>query len=283
MPIENVSDTARWVAVYRAMESARPDALFRDPWAERLAGDAGRRIVDEMRYGRRMAWAMIVRTAVLDEMILERVREGGVDTVINLAAGLDTRAWRLALPPALRWFDVDLPAMTAYKREVMTGEVPRCRYEAVAADLTRDDERDEVLRRVAGVATRALVITEGLLIYLSHEEVAALARALHAQPSVRWWLTDIASPTLLKFMTRDKGDTQRLANSPFRFALADRPAFFGPLGWRELEFRSGLDEARRLRREMPHAWLARLMMRFQPRRKREAVRVMNGYMMLERA
>jgi O-methyltransferase involved in polyketide biosynthesis len=37
--VSNVSDTARWVAVYRAWESARPDALFRDAFAERFAGD----------------------------------------------------------------------------------------------------------------------------------------------------------------------------------------------------------------------------------------------------
>jgi len=40
-PISSVSDTARWVALYRAMESDRPDALFRDPYARRLAGAAG--------------------------------------------------------------------------------------------------------------------------------------------------------------------------------------------------------------------------------------------------
>ena len=100
--IENVSDTALWVAVYRAMETARPDAIFKDPFAERLAGDKGVAIVGEMKQGRSMAWAMIVRTAVMDEIIMDRVNNGGVDTVLNLAAGLDARAWRLPLPPALK-------------------------------------------------------------------------------------------------------------------------------------------------------------------------------------
>jgi O-methyltransferase involved in polyketide biosynthesis len=40
-PIRNVSDTARWAAHYRALESAREDALFLDPLAQRLAGDRG--------------------------------------------------------------------------------------------------------------------------------------------------------------------------------------------------------------------------------------------------
>ena len=194
MLIENVSDTARWVAVYRAMESARPDAIFRDPYAERLAGEKGHEITAGLKQGRQMAWSMIVRTAVMDEMILERIANGGIDTVINLAAGLDTRPWRLALPATLQWFDVDLPAMTAYKQEQMRGERPVCRYEAVVADLTNDAERKETLRRLGGVARTALVITEGLLIYLTAEQYSALATDLHAIPTVRWWLADIAGP-----------------------------------------------------------------------------------------
>ena len=65
-PITHVSDTARWVAIYRAMESERPDALFRDPYARRLAGPRGEEIVRAMPHGRAMAWPMIVRTAVMD-------------------------------------------------------------------------------------------------------------------------------------------------------------------------------------------------------------------------
>src|SRR4051812_47608294 len=77
--IENVSDTARWVAVYRAMETARPDAHFRDPYAARLAGAQGEAIVDSMERGRQMAWAMIVRTASIDSLIVDAVRNKKVD------------------------------------------------------------------------------------------------------------------------------------------------------------------------------------------------------------
>src|SRR2546427_252302 len=112
-PITHVSDTARWVALYRAMESERPDALFRDPYARRLAGERGERIVASMRRGRAMAWPMIVRTAVLDELILRAIERDGVDTVLNLAAGLDTRPYRLPLPSSLRWVEADFPAGSA--------------------------------------------------------------------------------------------------------------------------------------------------------------------------
>src|SRR5256886_13643386 len=95
--IEHVSDTARWVALYRAMESERPDALFHDPYARRLAGERGEQILSAMPKGRTWAWPMIVRTAVMDELIMRTISRDGADAVINLAAGLDTRPYRL--PP----------------------------------------------------------------------------------------------------------------------------------------------------------------------------------------
>ena len=122
MAITHVSDTARWVAVYRAMESERPDALFRDPFARRLAGSEGERIVATMPQGRSMAWAMIVRTAVFDEMILAAIARDRLTQVVNLAAGLDARPWRLALPPTLRWVDVDFADVLEYRTTVIGDE-----------------------------------------------------------------------------------------------------------------------------------------------------------------
>src|SRR5512143_2165352 len=101
------------------MESERPDALFRDPFARRLAGPEGEHIVATMRQGRSMAWAMIVRTAVFDEVILASVAQRGVTRVVNLAAGLDARPWRLGLPPSLTWVDVDFPDVLAYKAGII--------------------------------------------------------------------------------------------------------------------------------------------------------------------
>src|SRR5207237_831831 len=68
--IANVSDTARWVAFYRAMESERPDAIFHDPYARQLAGEQGEAIVASMPRGKAFAWPMIVRTAGMGEIIL---------------------------------------------------------------------------------------------------------------------------------------------------------------------------------------------------------------------
>jgi methyltransferase (TIGR00027 family) len=282
MAIENISDTARWVAVYRAMETARPDAIFRDPFADRLASRRGREILDEMPRGHAYAWPMIVRTAVFDEIILDAVQNRQVDLVVNLAAGLDARPWRLPLPPALHWVDVDLPGILNYKTETLQNEKPICRYEAVTADLTDAEVRRALFSRLGAGSSRALVISEGLLIYLAPEQVAALAADLHAQPSFTEWLIDLASPQLLKRMSKTWGNKLAASGAPFLFAPPEGTEFFRPYGWREAQFRSMWEEAQRLHRTMKGAWFWNLIGRLYSKRARESVRRFSGLVLLAR-
>ena len=278
--LRNVSDTALWVAEYRVMESARPDAIFRDPLAKKLAGERGAELVREMKVGD-LAWPMIVRTAVMDEIILRSIREG-IDTVVNLAAGLDARPYRLALPPSFRWIEADLPPMIAYKEERLAGEKPACRLDRVAADLTDRNARRDLFARAASGASAVLVVTEGLLAYLAPEQVAELADDLHATPAFRLWLIDIASPRLKRMLDRRVGRHVGAANAPFRFAPAEGTAFFEPHGWREKEFRSTLEEGIRLDRKPKMAWLFSLLLRLGSPAKREEMRRMGGIVLLER-
>jgi methyltransferase (TIGR00027 family) len=281
VPIENISDTARWVAVYRAMETARPDAIFRDPFARSLAGRKGEEIVAAMKRGRQMAWSMIVRTAVFDELILGRVR-AGADLVVNLAAGLDARPWRLELPSSLRWVDVDLPDILRYKTDALRDATPVCRYEAVPTDLTDAAARRALFARLGAQSTTGLIVTEGLLIYLTAEQVGTLARDLHAVPSFRWWLIDLAHPRLLEWVTRSWGKSVKAGNAAFQFAPAEGTGFFRTFGWREAEFRSIGEEAHRLKREMRMMWLWRFLTRLRSKEKREEFRRFSGIVLLER-
>src|SRR3569623_650258 len=93
-PINHVTDTALWVAVYRARETERPDALFRDPLASKLAGERGRLIESKMSQGKYVNWSLAIRTVVIDKFVHEAVVRG-FDTIVNLGAGLDTRPYRL--------------------------------------------------------------------------------------------------------------------------------------------------------------------------------------------
>jgi methyltransferase (TIGR00027 family) len=282
MALENVSDTARWVAVYRVMESARPDALFHDPYAERLAGERGHQILDSLKHGREFAWPMIVRTAVFDEIILDAVQKRGADLVVNLAAGLDARPWRLPLPPELHWVDVDLPGILNYKTEMLRDETPKCRYEAVTLDLRDAEARQALFARLGAGSKRAIVVTEGLLIYLDPEQVAALDTDLHAQPGFQEWLIDLASPQLIKRMSRTWGKSLAEAGAPFKFAPAESTDFFRPYGWREGQYRAVWEEAQRLNRTMKGAWIWNLLGKLMPKSKREEFRRYSGYVLLER-
>jgi methyltransferase (TIGR00027 family) len=278
-----VSDTARWVALYRAMESERPDALFHDPYARRLAGTRGEQVLAGMPKGKAFAWPMIVRTAVMDEIILRTIARDGVDTVLNLAAGLDTRPYRLRLPASLRWIEVDFPDVIAYKKEQLAQERPTSALERVGIDLTDKAARRALFARIGDAAKHVLVVSEGLLIYLAPEQVATLAADLATPPSFRWWLIDLGSPGLLKMIEKAWGPILAAGNAPFRFAPAEGTRFFEPYGWREAEFRSTWDESIRLERTMRLAWLWTLIGRFMSRKRREEARRFSGIVLFERS
>ena len=281
--IQNIADTARWVAFYRAMETERPDAVFRDPYARRLAGERGEAIVHAMPKGRQMAWPMIVRTAVMDEIIMRVVKHEEVDCVLNLAAGLDARPWRLPLPAGLHWVDVDQGELLDLKENALATEPLRCRYDAVRLDLSVRPDRQALLRQACSESRRTLVITEGLLVYLEPEQVAELASDLHAEPSLRLWLLDLASPGLLKMLEKSWGPVVRAGKAPFKFGPAESTDFFRPYGWREIEWRSQFHEGLRLNRVFPMARFWNFMSRFMPERKRAEFLRFAGIALLERA
>jgi methyltransferase (TIGR00027 family) len=252
--IRSIADTARWAAVFRARETERRDALFRDPLAARLAGELGHRITDEMRGGASHSWAWVLRTYLFDQFITEQV-EQGVDTVLNLAAGLDTRPYRMTLPPALNWIEVDLPDLLDYKESVIGGEKPRCGLECVRLDLGDKNARRDFFDRVGRESKKVLIITEGLLTYLSPEEVASLAEDLARPAAFQSWVLELGSPGLLKILAKNLGPELSGSGAAFKFGPAEGPGFFIPHGWKPVEVRSLLKSAARVKRLSVWMWL----------------------------
>jgi len=267
--------------MYRAIESERPDALFRDPYARRLAGDRGARIVESVPKAWAFAWSMIVRAAVMNEILL-RLTEQGTRTIINLGAGLDARAYWLSLPATLRWFDVDLPDIVAYRREHLADATPACVHEDVAADLLDEGALRAALSRAGDGNASALLLTEGVLVHLTPAQVATLAGAAHDQPLIHRWLTDLASPLLLQMLERTWQPHLEAANAPMQFAPAEGTAFFERLGWREAEFHSTWTESMRLGRSMPFAQFSHWLGRFRRVEVRKAYERMSGLVLFER-
>lgn len=241
--VRNVSDTARWVASYRAQESARSDALFSDPLAEKLAGERGRAIAGSSI--RHAAWALVTRTKLIDDLVATVLRNG-TDRVLNLAAGFDTRPYRLPLSSELSWVEADLPALIEEKNQLLEGETPRCRVERVAVDLSVPDARRAFLAQRTAGASAVTIITEGLVVYLDEELVTEMARDFLANPAVRYWILDFNSPRIRQDIVRRLG--RMLDNAPMKFAPPNGVAFFEQLGWKPREIHSLFHAAARVKR-----------------------------------
>jgi methyltransferase (TIGR00027 family) len=194
---------------------------------------------------------------VFDELILETVLKGPIDTVLNLAAGLDTRPYRLPLRASLRWIEVDLPSIIELKEKALAGERAACGLVRVPLDLTEPAARSRLFSELSGQDAATLVVTEGVLAYLDEANVSALARHLHDTRAVGAWVLEAAMPEVLARARRGWGKTLEPAGAAMKFAPASGLDFFRPFGWQPRVTRSLTLEAQRHRREMRFAALAR--------------------------
>jgi methyltransferase (TIGR00027 family) len=274
--IHSISDTARLAAFERGRETERRKPLFRDLYAKELAGEHGRLLSRKIRHGP-LSWPISVRTAVFDEMIMRAVEQEGAECVLNLAAGLDTRPYRLDLPAGLRWIEADLPDVLQHKERCLDGKEPRCQLERIAVDLTDRTARRRLLDQIPELAT--LVVSEGLLVYLNRPTVSALGRDLAERSILQWWVLDLAGPKFLLWSRRKWGRQLAASATSMRFAPEEGPEFFVQLGLRPTEVRHSWDEARRLGRE---PWLMGVLWTVGRRGWREANRNMTRYLILTR-
>src|SRR5271157_1414750 len=247
LTVRDISDTARWVAYFRALETKRPDALFRDPYAERLAGQQGFQIANTLTDGNKHEWAWVARTYLFDQFVAREINDGA-DLVINLAAGLDARPYRMDLPSTLQWVEVDLPEIISYKEDVLKDERPRCGLERVSLDLSDVPARQTLFANLDKQATNIVVMTEGLLIYFTAEEVGSFARDLAANAHFNSWIIDLASPGQLKVMQRTTGRQLSEAGAAFKFGPPEGPSFFVPYGWEPKDIQGLLKTAAQLNR-----------------------------------
>jgi methyltransferase (TIGR00027 family) len=279
--IETVSDTAFWVAHYRALESQRSDALFRDPLAGFLAGDRGKDIAQSMPKWFATNWAVVIRTCIIDDFIRSAIF-AGVDIVLNLGAGLDTRPYRMDLPDSLLWIEADYPDVIAFKEKKLSGQDPRCQLERIKLDLANVPDRRQMFASVNARAKKLLILTEGVLPYLSVEDVASLADDLKALDHARYWIVDYFSPYVIKFRQRMLG--KRMQNAPFKFKPEDWFGFFEAHGWHLAEIRYLMEEGDRLNRPMRLPTLLKIVSSirrcFASKERQAALRRFAGYAFL---
>jgi len=199
--ITHVSDTALMVAACRALEFESPDGFVQDPFAARLAGERGMAILRKLPNPEMMRFGIGVRCRFMEELLLDALASEPIATVLSMGCGLDTRPWRLELPPGLRWIEVDFADMLDYKDALMSAEKPRCRRERLTADVNDAGQR-RAFYAAAGPAP-ALMITEGLLMYLPAATVEALAAETWQESGIAHWLSDISTSAFSKAIGMD--------------------------------------------------------------------------------
>ncbi len=277
--IKDVSDTAIWVAYYRAQETERSDAMFRDPLAQRLIGDRGEKIARRFGpTGRYTAWTLVTRTVIIDDYIREGIANG-VDAVLNLGAGLDTRPYRMELPASLKWVEADFPHMIEYKNQMLASEAPRCQLQRIGVDLANSEARRKFLAEVLPDAKKVIVLTEGVIPYLTEEQVASLAADLRAQPRFACWIGEYFSPGIYRYL-RTAARSRVMANAPFQFFPADWLGFFERNGWVKKEIRYGSEVAMRFGRRPPLPWWARIVMMLVSAERKKQAMTASGYLLM---
>lgn len=147
----SVGATATLVAAARAAATRLPDPLIDDPYAEPLVRAVGVDFFTRMATGdigaddqaamgvRRMTANMAARTRYFDEFFMSAA-DAGLRQAVILAAGLDSRAFRLAWPPDMVVYEIDQPEVVAFKSDTMAelGVTATCVRRTVAMDLRND-------------------------------------------------------------------------------------------------------------------------------------------------
>jgi len=202
-PLGGVGGTSLGVARARAWESRKPDRLFDDPYAaaftaagtaastapDPVAGGAvaggavaggavaggavagGRRSTAPGSRRARLAFHVIIRTRFYDDYLLA----AGCRQVVLLAAGLDTRAYRLPWPDGVHVYELDLPEVLSFKENVLAGQnaVARCSRTVLPVDL-REDWPARLTSAGFDPAVPTAWLVEGLLVYLTAAEASLL-------------------------------------------------------------------------------------------------------------
>jgi methyltransferase (TIGR00027 family) len=278
--INHISDTALWIAAYRANETKSNHPVINDHLAEKLAGEKGFEMVATTPHTQSMAFAMIVRTCAIDRLVEIAVSKG-IDTVINLGAGLDTRPYRMDLPASLKWIEVDFKNIIDYKNEILKSENPMCKLERIPSDLSQDIERKELFKHLGNQTKSALIITEGVIGYLTNQQAGQLSDDLFSIPSFHYWIQDYSRGKLRK-NRGTKALQKKLQNVPLQFQVEEPLSFFAQQGWKVSENLLILDEADRIGKKLPLFFPWNLLLILFPKLIRKFGNKTYGYVMYGR-
>lgn len=280
--IQHVSDTSAWVAHYRALESERPDALFKDPYAKLLVGAHASEIARlKTEVNKWTRWTVVTRTYIIDRMIQDLIA-GGVTTFLNLGAGLDSRPYRMGLGTHVHWIEVDFPHLIDFKRKQLEKFPPTCALESIGLDLSNRDLRRKLLEDVARRFPKVVVLTEGVLPYLTEAQVSELSEDLVRFPSFKYWICEYFSPQSYRYL-KDPKRMKALRNAPFQFYPENWMGFFESRGWKLVREEYYTEVSEKLGRPTPMPAVFKFFELIMGKKWAAPLKRMSGFLLWERA
>jgi methyltransferase (TIGR00027 family) len=172
--------TARGVALVRAIEMTRPEAerVSSDPYAERFVNPLTvmfMRLVATLGINRLTGVEGLMNFAVareqyIHELMLREVR-GGIEQIVILGAGFDTRAYRIPEAVGVPVFEVDHPVTQAAKRDALHDVVDPLpgNVRFVGVDFDHDDLGTRLSAEGYNPKRRTLFVWQGVIVYLTRE------------------------------------------------------------------------------------------------------------------
>lgn len=236
--------TARWTAAARAVEYMRADRLFADPWADMLAGREGRAWM-ESRSPDSVA-PILLRTRYFDDFLQRISHEGKVRQLVLMAAGLDTRAFRLSWPQETLIFELDQVSVLEQKEALLdsAGARPACQRRVIKVDLT-GDWIAALLAAGFKPGEPSGWLLEGFLFYLPNESIIELLSQVSQLAAPASWLGfDIVNGISLTHpLVQPWIKMQADAGAPWLGTMEDPVGFLKARGWKATLTQAGQPDA----------------------------------------
>jgi methyltransferase (TIGR00027 family) len=242
LDLDPIAKTSLLTAAIRAVESNRSEnerRLFTDPLAAALAGHEGFSILEQVLAEIGEQASVPLRTRYFDERI-NHASAGGIRQIVILAAGMDSRAYRLPFPDGTRVFELDKPEVLSLKQERLGEALPHCVRYTVAVDL-QDEWQAALLQGGMDPSESILWLVEGLLLYLVEADVLTLFERIDRLSNANSILLfDVLGRSLLDApqMAEQRHFSEKLG-TPWRFGIDEPEEFMKRLGWSSVATQPG--------------------------------------------
>ncbi|MBD2338665.1 SAM-dependent methyltransferase [Calothrix sp. FACHB-156] len=232
----SVSFTAKVIAAGRAIESQRPNALFSDPLAAKLAGqeaiEAALPKVEE--YDKQGRPFLSVRARFFDDFINKH--SDNIRQIVILGAGMDTRAFRLNWQPNTHIYEIDQQDVILYKESVLTGINSQCARHTISTDLKESHWTELLIKEGFKTSEPTIWILEGFLYYLNAMAVENLLKNIQVLSAKGSYL---CADVINSLICNGSDEWAKY----WQFGCDEPESFFATYGWQASAIQPGEDGA----------------------------------------